>query len=85
MQITDIRVRKVDTGTRMIASVSVTFDNEFVVHDMKLIQGEAGLFVAMPSRKDPNGNYIDIAHPINSAAREKIQEAIIEAYNNLED
>ena len=85
MQITDVKVRKVESTTRMLAFASVTFDNDFVVHDMKVIQGGNGIFVAMPSRKDQNGNFIDIAHPINSNMREQIQNAVLEAYNNLEE
>lgn len=85
MQVTDVRIRKVSTGTRMVASASVTLDSEFVVHDIKIINSDRGLFIAMPSRKDAAGNYIDIAHPINGTAREKIQDAVLEAYNNLEE
>lgn len=84
MQVTDVRVRLVNTNTRMKASASVTLDDEFVVHDIKVIESDNGLFVAMPSRKDQNGQYVDVAHPINTSAREKIQNAVIEAYNNLE-
>ena len=85
MEITDIRVRKIDSEGKMRAVVSVTFDDMFVVHDMKIIEGENGLFIAMPSRKTPSGEYKDIAHPINPQTRETLQEKIIEAYNNLED
>ena len=80
MEITDIRVRKINKDGKMKAVVSVTFDNEFVVHDIKVIEGQAGLFIAMPSRKTPDGEFKDIAHPINTEAREKIQTAILEAY-----
>ncbi|WP_244834272.1 septation regulator SpoVG [Clostridium sp. BJN0001] len=82
MQITDVRIRKITSEGKMKAIVSVTFDNEFVVHDIKVIEGQAGLFIAMPSRKTPDGEFKDIAHPINTQAREKIQSAILEAYNN---
>ena len=82
MEITDIRVRKIDSEGKMRAVVSVTFDDMFVVHDMK---GESGLFIAMPSRKTPSGEYKDIAHPINPQTRETLQAKIIDAYNNLED
>ena len=85
MEITDIRVRKIDSEGKMRAVVSVTFDDMFVVHDMKIIEGESGLFIAMPSRKTPSGEYKDIAHPINPQTRETLQAKIIDAYNNLED
>ncbi len=80
MEITDVRVRKVNKEGKMKAVVSVTFDNEFVVHDIKVIEGEKGLFIAMPSRKTLDGEYRDIAHPINTATREKIQQAVLEKY-----
>ena len=80
MDITDVRVRKVSVEGNMRAIVSVTLDNEFVVHDIKVIEGENGLFIAMPSKKGNDGEYRDIAHPINSATREKIQQLILEAY-----
>jgi len=80
MQITDVRVRKVSKEGKMKAVVSITMDNEFVVHDIKVIEGEKGLFIAMPSRKAGDGEYRDIAHPINSETREKIQKIILESY-----
>lgn len=80
MQITDIRIRKITTDGKMKAIVSVTFDNEFVVHDIKIIEGQNGLFIAMPSRKTPDGEFKDIAHPINTDTREKIQGSILDAY-----
>ena len=80
MQITDVRLRKVNSENRMKAVASVTFDNEFVIHDIKVIESQNGLFIAMPSRKTPNGEFKDIAHPINPETREKIQKAILEAY-----
>ena len=80
MEITDIRVRKINTESRMKAVVSVTFDNEFVVHDIKVIESQNGLFIAMPSRKTPEGEFKDIAHPINAVTREKIQTAILEKF-----
>lgn len=80
MQITDVRLRKVNSENRMKAVASVTFDNEFAVHDIKVIESQNGLFIAMPSRKTPNGEFKDIAHPINPETREKIQKAILEAY-----
>ncbi|GFP77966.1 MULTISPECIES: septation regulator SpoVG [Clostridium] len=80
MQITDVRIRKIAAEGKMKAIVSVTFDNEFVVHDIKVIEGQNGLFIAMPSRKTPDGEFKDIAHPINTDTREKIQEAILTEY-----
>ena len=80
MEITDIRIRKINTESRMKAVVSVTFDNEFVVHDIKVIESQNGLFIAMPSRKTPEGEFKDIAHPINATTREKIQKAILDKY-----
>ena len=80
MQITDVRVRKVTKEGKMKAVVSITLDNEFVVHDIKVIEGEKGLFIAMPSRKAADGEYRDIAHPINSETRERIQSIILEKY-----
>lgn len=80
MTITDVRIRKIAAEGKMKAIVSVTFDNEFVVHDIKVIEGQNGLFIAMPSRKTPDGEFKDIAHPINTSARERVQTAILEAY-----
>ena len=80
MQITDVRVRKVTKEGKLKAVVSITIDNEFVVHDIKVIEGEKGLFIAMPSKKAPEGEYRDIAHPINSGTREKIQNTILDRY-----
>ncbi len=80
MQITDVRVRKVAKEGKMKAVVSITIDDEFVVHDIKVIEGEKGLFIAMPSRKASDGEYRDIAHPINSATREEIQSIILDKY-----
>ena len=80
MQITDVRVRKVTKEGKMKAVVSITFDNEFVVHDIKVIEGDKGLFIAMPSRKSGDGEYRDIAHPISSETREKIQTVILAKY-----
>ena len=80
MTITDVRIRKIATEGKMKALVSVTFDNEFVVHDIKVIEGQNGLFIAMPSRKTPDGEFKDIAHPINTDTREKIQNSILKAY-----
>lgn len=80
MQITDVRVRKVTKEGKMKAVVSITLDNEFVVHDIKVIEGQKGLFIAMPSRRSSDGEYRDIVHPINSETRERIQEIILETY-----
>ena len=77
MTITDVRVRKVSKEGKMKAVVSITVDDEFVIHDIKVIEGEKGLFIAMPSRKATDGEYRDIAHPINSTTREKIQKMIL--------
>ena len=80
MQITDVRVRKVTKEGKLKAVVSITIDNEFVVHDIKVIEGEKGLFIAMPNKKALDGEYRDIAHPINSGTREKIQNTILDRY-----
>ena len=80
MQITDVRIRRVEKEGKMKAVVSITIENEFVVHDIKVIEGEKGLFIAMPSRKASDGEYRDIAHPINSATRERISNLIMEKY-----
>lgn len=80
MQITDVRVRKIAKEGKMKAIVSITLDEEFVVHDIKVIEGEKGLFIAMPSKKATDGEYRDIAHPINSDTRERIQSIILESY-----
>lgn len=82
MKVTDVRVRKITNEGKMKAIVSVTFDNELVVHDIKVIEGQNGLFIAMPSRKTPDGQFKDIAHPINSETREKLQQAILAEYEN---
>ena len=84
MQITDIRVRKIVSQNRMKAIASITFDDVFVIHDIKVIESDKGLFIAMPSRKTPNGEFKDIAHPINTETREMIQNAIIAKYNEEE-
>ena len=80
MKITDVRVRKVAKEGKMKAVVSITLDDIFVVHDIKVIEGDKGLFIAMPSRKSGDGEYRDIAHPINSETREWVQKVILEAY-----
>ena len=83
MQITDVRVRKVAKEGKLKAVVSITMDDEFVVHDIKVIEGEKGHFIAMPSKKAVDGEYRDIAHPINSETREKIQSIILENYEKV--
>lgn len=80
MQITDVRVRKITKEGKMKAIVSITLDNEFVVHDIKVIDGEKGLFIAMPSKKSADGEHRDIAHPINSDTRTRLQDTILAAY-----
>ncbi|MDE7249718.1 MAG: septation regulator SpoVG, partial [Lachnospiraceae bacterium] len=78
MQITDVRVRKMAKEGKMRAVVSITIDDEFVIHDIKVIEGDKGLFIAMPSKKATDGEYRDIAHPINSSTRERIQSMILD-------
>jgi stage V sporulation protein G len=85
MEITDIRIRKVESEGKLKAYVTLTFDECFVVHNLKIISGQAGTFVAMPSRKTKKGEYKDIAHPINSDFRKVIQERILEEYSQLDD
>ena len=80
MKITDVRIRSVEKEGKMKAVASITIDDEFVVHDIKIIEGEKGLFIAMPSRKTGEGEYKDIAHPINSSTREAMQRLILERY-----
>ena len=80
MQITDVRVRKVAKEGKLKAVVSITMDEEFVVHDIKVIEGEKGLFIAMPSKRALDGEYRDIAHPINSITRDRIQKIILDKY-----
>ncbi|MGO1368180.1 MAG: septation regulator SpoVG [Senegalia sp. (in: firmicutes)] len=80
MEVTDVRIRKINETGKMKAIVSVTFDHEFVVHDIKVIEGINGLFVAMPSRKMADGEFRDVSHPINSDTRMRIQEAVFKEY-----
>lgn len=80
MEVTDVRLRRVQTDGRMRAIASITLDNEFVVHDIRVIDGNAGLFVAMPSKRTPDGEFRDVAHPINSGTRTKIQDSVLKAY-----
>ena len=84
MDITDVRIRKVGNEGKMKAVASVTFDEEFVVHDIKIIEGVNGLFIAMPSRKMSDGNYRDIAHSLLSETRVRINNAVLNAYENME-
>lgn len=85
MQITNVRVRKLNRNDgRKLAVASVTLDNEFVVHDINVIDGDKGLFISMPSRRMPNGEYRDIAHPITAETRQKIQDAVLNAYEEAE-
>ena len=85
MTITDVRIRKFSKEGKMKAVVSITIDEEFVIHDIKVIEGEKGLFIAMPSRKTAEGEYRDIAHPINSDTRDRIQNLILEKYQEAVD
>ena len=80
MEITDIRIRRLEGSNKMKAIVSITIDDEFVLHDIKVVDGEKGLFIAMPSRRSGDGEYRDIAHPINSEMRDKLQKEILEKY-----
>lgn len=85
MEVTEVRLRRVNTEGRMRAIASVTFDGEFVVHDIRVIDGNNGLFVAMPSKRTPDGEFRDIAHPINSNTRAKIQEAVLAEYHRVDE
>ena len=85
MNITDVRVRKISKEGKMKAVVSVTIDDEFVVHDIKVIEGDKGLFIAMPSRRSSDGEYRELAHPINTSTRERLQAVILEAYEKAEE
>ena len=84
MTITDVRVRKVENGGRKKAVAAITIDNEFVVHDISIIDGQNGLFISMPSKRLPSGEYKDIAHPITAESRAKIQDAVLSAYETAE-
>lgn len=85
MQVTDIRIRSVEKEGKMKAVVSITIDDEFVVHDIKIIEGEKGMFIAMPSRRASDGEYRDIAHPINTATRERLQNMILAKYRETQE
>lgn len=84
MEVTEVHIKKVNSGNKMKAVAQVTFDQEFVVHDIKVIEGRNGLFIAMP-RKEKNGTFKDIVHPINQPTRDKIANAILKAYDEAED
>lgn len=83
LEITDVRVKKAGNSSKVKANVSVTFYGAFVVHDIKIVEGQNGLFVAMPSRKTPEGSFVDVAHPITSEARQLIMDTVLEKYRNL--
>ena len=85
VQVTDIRIRSVEKEGKMKAVVSITIDDEFVVHDIKIIEGEKGMFIAMPSRKASDGEYRDMAHPINTATRERLQNMILAKYRETQE
>ena len=85
MNITDVRVRKNSKEGKTKAVVSVTIEDEVVVHDIKVIEGDKGLFIAMPSRRSSDGEYRDVAHPINTSTRERLQAVILEAYEKAEE
>ncbi|WP_251521070.1 MULTISPECIES: septation regulator SpoVG [unclassified Staphylococcus] len=85
MKVTDVRLRKIQTDGRMKALVSITLDESFVVHDLRVIEGNTGLFVAMPSKRTPDGEFRDIAHPINSEMRQEIQDAVMKVYDETDE
>ena len=85
MNITDVRIRRITTGGKMKAVVSITIDDCFAIHDIKIIESQNGLFIAMPSRKTPDGQFKDIAHPINSETRKTIEKLILEKFDELEE
>ena len=85
MKVTDVRLRKIETDGRMKALVSITLDESFVVHDLRVIEGNSGLFVAMPSKRTPDGEFRDIAHPINSEMRQEIQDAVMKVYDETDE
>lgn len=85
MQVTDVRLKKIEGQNRLRAIAAITIDECFVVHELRVIEGNNGLFVAMPSRKMPNGEYKDVAHPINQETRSMIEQAVIDVYNQQPD
>lgn len=85
MKVTDVRLRKIQTDGRMKALVSITLDEAFVIHDLRVIEGNSGLFVAMPSKRTPDGEFRDIAHPINSDMRQETQDAVMKVYDETDE
>ncbi|OAW97595.1 septation protein SpoVG [Staphylococcus epidermidis] len=85
MKVTDVRLRKIQTDGRMKALVSITLDEAFVIHDLRVIEANSGLFVAMPSKRTPDGEFRDIAHPINSDMRQEIQDAVMKVYDETDE
>ncbi|MBV5192266.1 septation regulator SpoVG [Staphylococcus chromogenes] len=85
MKVTDVRLRKIQTDGRMKALVSITLDESFVIHDLRVIEGNSGLFVAMPSKRTPDGEFRDVAHPINSDMRQEIQDAVMKVYDETDE
>lgn len=85
MKVTDVRLRKIQTDGRMKALVSITLDEAFVIHDLRVIEGNSGLFVAMPSKRTPDGEFRDIAHTINSDMRQEIQDAVMKVYDETDE
>ena len=85
MKVTDVRLRKIQTDGRMKALVSITLDEAFVIHDLRVIEGNSGLFVAMPNKRTPDGEFRDIAHPINSDMRQEIQDAVMKVYDETDE
>ena len=85
MKVKDVRLRKIQTAGRMKALVSITLDEAFVIHDLRVIEGNSGLFVAMPSKRTPDGEFRDIAHPINSDMRQEIQDAVMKVYDETDE
>ena len=85
MIVTDVRLRKIQTDGRMKALVSITLDEAFVIHDLRVIEGNSGLFVAMPSKRTPDGEFRDISHPINSDMRQEIQDAVMKVYDETDE
>lgn len=83
MEITEVRAKRIDGDNRLVGIAAITIDNCFVVHELRIIEGKNGLFVAMPSRKMPNGDYKDVAHPINSETRAIIEKAVLDTFNQL--
>ena len=83
MKITEVRAKRIDGDNRLVGIAAITIDNCFVVHELRIIEGKNGIFVAMPSRKMPNGEYKDVAHPINSETRAMIEQVVLETYNQL--